>query len=147
MTEHVTEETEETTADAPDSEETTELETETTETETTETDDTEWFDRKYVEKLRKESGDHRMRAKDRDDLAHRLHVELVRATGRLADPADLEFVEEHLTDPEALADAVESLIERKPHLAARRVAGDVGQGAGSPGGGSVDLAGLLRQNA
>ena len=37
--------------------------------------------------------------------AQRLHTELVRATGKLADPTDLEFAEEHLDDPDALAAA------------------------------------------
>lgn len=101
------------------------------------------FDRAYVEKLRREAGDARVRAKDRDDLAHRLHTALVAATGRLADPSDLPYDENHLTDPDALTAAVDDLLTRKPHLAPRRPRGDVGQGVGAAGQ-TVDLAGILR---
>src|SRR5688572_6233589 len=62
----------------------------------------ETFPRSYVEKLRDESAKHRQRASDRDTLAQRLHGALVAATGRLADPSDLTFDEDHLTDPDAL---------------------------------------------
>jgi hypothetical protein len=40
--------------------------------------------------------------------------------GQLADPTDLEFDEDHLDDPDALAAAVDDLLARKPHLASRR---------------------------
>ncbi len=53
----------------------------------------ETFPREVVEKLRQENGKYRQRAQRADDLARRLHTELVRATGRLADPSDLEFDE------------------------------------------------------
>ena len=68
------------------------------------------------------------------------------ATGRLADPSDLAFDDAHLTDPDALTAAIDDLLARKPHLASRRVVGDVGQGAGK-GDTPVDLAGMLRRNA
>ena len=80
---------------------------------------------------------------DRDDLAQRLHTALVAATGRLADPTDLAFDDEHLADPEALGEAIDELLARKPHLASRRVVGDVGQGA-IKSGEALDLAGMLR---
>lgn len=111
-------------------------------------DDTEkepdTFDRAYVEKLRQENGKYRQRAQRADDLAHRLHRALVEATGRLADPTDLPFDEDHLSDTESLTSAIDELLTAKPHLAARRVTGDVGQGASSTAG-SVDLLGLLRR--
>lgn len=88
----------------------------------------ETFSRAYVEKLRKENAKYRERAGKTDELAHRLHTALVAADGRLADPADLEFNEEHLDDPEALAAAVAELIERKPGLRAQKLRGDVGAG-------------------
>ncbi len=55
-------------------------------------------------------------------------------TGKLADPTDLPFTEDLLDDDGLVDDtkvqaAVEDLIKRKPHLAARRPTGDVGQGA------------------
>lgn len=82
-----------------------------------------------------------------DTLARRLHTELVRATGRLADPTDLPFDETHLEDPEVLAAAVDDLISRKPHLAARRPTGDIGQGATNSTSTGVDLAAILRGQA
>lgn len=112
--------------------------------ETEEVQDT--FGRDYVEKLRHENGKYRQRAQRADELAHRLHTALVAATGRLADPTDLEFDEDHLEDPEALQAAVEALLTAKPHLAARRPRGDVGQGATGTADG-VDLASLLRSRA
>ena len=109
-------------------------------------DDAETFPREYVVKLRDEAAKYRQRASDRDALAERLHAALVAATGRLADPTDLSFDEGHLTDPDALTTALDELLTRKPHLASRRVVGDVGQGA-TQGDIAVDLAGMLRRNA
>lgn len=109
-------------------------------------DDAETFPREYVQKLRDESAKHRTRAQRADDLAARLHGALVAATGRLADPSDLVFDSEHLDDPEALTAAIDELLTRKPHLASRRVTGDIGQGA-SGAADSVDLAGILRSRA
>lgn len=58
-----------------------------------------------------------------------LHTELVRATGRLADPTDLEFAEEHLDDPDKLTAAIDALLTKKPHLKKpRKPAGNVGAG-------------------
>ncbi|GAA1100935.1 hypothetical protein [Tsukamurella spumae] len=104
------------------------------------------FPRAYVEELRQENGKYRQDARDAgqraDELAQRLHAALVAADGRLQDPSDLPFDDAHLDDPDALAAAVDDLLTRKPHLAARRVTGDVGQGAGNSSG-TVDLLGLL----
>jgi hypothetical protein len=109
-------------------------------------DEPDTFPRSYVEELRQESGRYRQRAQRADDLAQRLHAELVRATGKLADPTDMPFDENHLDDPEALTAAVDDLLTRKPHLASRRPAGDIGQGA-TPSAAPVDLAAMLRQRA
>lgn len=107
----------------------------------------ETFPREYVEKLRQENGKHRQRAQQADDLANRLHVQLVKETGRLADPEDLDFSDEHLDDPDALNAAIEELISRKPHLASRRPRGNIGQGQTSNSGGNVDLAAIMRSRA
>ena len=48
----------------------------------------ETFSRSYVEELRQENGKYRQRAAKADTYAQRLHTELVRATGKLADPTD-----------------------------------------------------------
>lgn len=106
----------------------------------------ETFPREYVQKLRDEAAKYRQRAGDRDTLAERLHVALVAATGRLADPSDLAFDESHLTDVETLSTALDELLTRKPHLASRRPVGDVGQGASTTAD-PVDLAAMLRRNA
>ncbi|WP_193045281.1 hypothetical protein [Mycolicibacterium baixiangningiae] len=110
-------------------------------------DEPDAFPRVYVERLRRESAGYRERAQRGDAYAQRLHTEMVRATGRLADPTDLAFDETHLDDPDALAAAVDDLLARKPHLATRRPSGDIGQGAMSGATANVDLAALLRQRA
>ena len=109
-------------------------------------EEAETFPRSYVEKLRRESAGYRERAQRGDTIAQRLHNELVRATGRLADPTDLAFDEAHLDAPDALAAAVDDLLARKPHLASRKPMGDIGQGATRTEG-TVDLAAILRQKA
>lgn len=91
-------------------------------------DEPDTFPRQVVEDLRQENGRYRQRAQKADDLAHRLHTELVRATGRLADPTDLAFDEAHLEEGDSLSLAIDELLERKPHLATRRPSGDIGQG-------------------
>ena len=108
--------------------------------------DAETFPREYVEKLRKEAADARVKAKRADDLAVRLHTALVAATGRLADPSDLPFDEAHLEDADALSAAVDALVSVKPHLASRRPFGAIGQGV-TPTPAGVDLAGILRAGA
>jgi hypothetical protein len=102
--------------------------------------DTDTFPREYVEKLRQESAKYRDRAKAADDLRHRLHDALAQLDGRLADPTDLAYADEHLDDVGA---AITDLIERKPHLA-RKPSGDVGQGNRGTGE-SANLLGILRQ--
>lgn len=91
-------------------------------------DESETFPREVVEKLRQENGKYRQRARQADALATRLHTELVRATGRLADPTDLPYSEDHLADAEKMVAAIDELLEAKPHLATRRPSGDIGQG-------------------
>ena len=104
------------------------------------------FPRHVVAKLRDENARYRQRASRADDLARRLHTALVTATGKLHDPEDLPYDEDHLDDPEALAAAVDDLLARKPHLASRKPVGNIGQGA-SGSTSTVDLAGLLRSRA
>ena len=113
-------------------------------------DQQDTFPREYVEKLRKENGDHRTAAKAATEalvpLQQRLHTLLVEKTGRLADPSDLPFDAAHLDDEAALTTALDDLLARKPHLASRRVVGDVGQGAGTPKD-EFSLAGILGARA
>ena len=65
----------------------------------------------------------------------------------MADPTDLPFDPEHLDDPDALAAAVDELLVRKPHLAARRPSGDIGQGNRGPVSEPFSLLGLLKERA
>jgi hypothetical protein len=116
------------------------------ETQTTDTDDAETFPREYVLKLRDENAKYRQRAGQSDDLARRLHLEMVKATGRLADATDLPFDDSHLSDPDSLTAAVDSLLAAKPHLGNRKPSGDIGQGASAVDTG-FSLTGLLRGNA
>lgn len=109
-------------------------------------DEPDTFPRSYVEDLRQENGKYRQRAQKADTYAQRLHTELVRATGRLADPTDMPFDEDQLADPDQMEAAIDDLLARKPHLASRRPVGDIGQGV-SPSGGTVDLAAILRGKA
>lgn len=123
---------------------------ETDEEQEVETEQPDTFPRQYVEELRKESAEHRTSAREAREalvpIQERLHGALVGATGRLADPSDLPFDAAHLDDEEAMTAAIDALLDSKPHLAARRVVGDVGQGLGGPNTG-VDLGGMLRSRA
>ncbi|UXA12060.1 hypothetical protein KXD97_29770 [Mycobacterium sp. SMC-8] len=110
--------------------------------------ETETFSRTYVEKLRRENAGYRERANSADALAQRLHTALVAATGRMADPTDLPFDAIHLDDEDALTTAIDELLAKKPHLASRRVSGDIGQGnRGSAADAPVNLADILRARA
>ncbi|HRD11809.1 MAG TPA: hypothetical protein PLI79_08100 [Mycobacterium sp.] len=116
------------------------------ETPTDQTDEAEeTFPRAVVEKLRKENAGYRQRAQRANAYAERLHLELVRATGKLADPSDLPFDETYLDDPEALAVAIDELLERKPHLASRRPVGDIGQGRRGSAAEPFSLLGILKE--
>jgi hypothetical protein len=110
----------------------------------TEDQDAETFPAEVVHKLRDENAKLRIKAKRSDELAQQLHTELVRATGRLADPTDLEYNEEHLADPEKLTGAIDSLLTAKPHLKSRKVTGDVNQGNRAAAEAPKDFSALLR---
>ena len=147
LTESTTDEVAETEVTEPES-----VENETEETPVDNSDNDgedapDTFPREYVEKLRDENAKYRQRAQRSDDLAQRLHEALVAATGRLQDPSDLTFNEDHLDDPEALTAAIDDLLARKPHLASRRPFGDIGQGVTSGNDSEVNLAEILRSRA
>lgn len=103
------------------------------------------FPREYVEKLRRENAEARAKAKHTDELAREVFTLRVAATGRLADPTDLPYVE-GLTEPQELSEAIDTLLASKPHLAARRPRGSIGQGA-TGASGTVNLADMLRARA
>ncbi|WP_209323866.1 hypothetical protein [Brevibacterium renqingii] len=128
-------------SDAPEVEETADVDDSSTDDE-----DPDTFPRDYVEKLRDENAKYRQRAQKADDLAHRLHNALTAATGRLADPSDLPYEESHLDDPEALETAISELLAKKPHLGSRKPAGNIGQGVSSSTD-AVDLAAMMRARA
>lgn len=113
-------------------------------------DDPDTFDRAYVERLRRESGDHRRRAREAEQVADELRAQLWRervdSLGLLADPGDLPFDAELLDDPEGIRAAVDKLLDERPHLRSRRIRERIGQGEGSPTSG-VSLSALLRGGA
>lgn len=106
------------------------------------------FPREVVERLRSENAGHRTKTKAAEDradaLAKQLHTALVTATGKLENPAELEFDPEHLVGPENLSAAIEALIEAKPYLAKRVVKGDAGQGQRGGADSGVNLLSLLQ---
>lgn len=104
--------------------------------------DEKTFDRAYVEDLRKESAGYRTQLRTVQEQLHRLQVE---QTGKLADPADLAFDPAHLEDPEALAAAIDALLEAKPHLKRRALpVGAAAQGPKNSVTGDVNLVDLMR---
>ncbi len=105
------------------------------------------FPRSYVEKLRQEAAEARVKAKKAADLAREVFTLRVAATGRLADPSDLPYDESLFNDPSKLDAAIDELVAQHPHYAARKPRGDVGQGASRPDTGAVDLAAILRAGA
>lgn len=112
--------------------------------------DGDTFSRDYVEQLRTEAADHRVRAKRADDLATRLLAATVREAthGVLVDPTDLPtgdhlLDEDGFPDSDAIATAARELVEAKPHLGVARPAGDIGQGA-RPDAEPMGLAGIMR---
>jgi hypothetical protein len=80
------------------------------------------FDYEYVKGLREEAKSWRLKAAKTEGLQTRLHAELTKADGRLADPADLPFDPDHLADPHKHADAIAELLKAKPHYASRKPA-------------------------
>lgn len=137
------------TADDTDSVATAESASETQSDGTTDIPTGDTFPRSYVEELRKESAGYRDRAKTADDraeqYARRLHTALVTATGRLENPADLEYRAEHLDDDGSqLREAIDQLLTDRPYMAKRVVKGDAGQGARGGNTGKPTWADLLQ---
>ncbi len=124
----------------------------TPETVTAPSSDPETFPAEYVRELREENAKHRTKAKRVDDLTQRLVTAYAEGTGRLADPTDLPASEDLLDqdgtpDRDKVLAAVDELLARKPHLAATRPVGDVGQGVRGDTTPMVSLAEMLRAGA
>ncbi|WP_338892553.1 hypothetical protein [Rhodococcus sovatensis] len=103
--------------------------------------DGDTFPRSYVEELRGESAGYRTQLRTVQEQLHRV---LVEKNGGLADASDLPFDPAHLDDPEALQAAIAAVVEAKPHLKARKFAGDVGQGGRTSAPAEVNLLGMLQ---
>lgn len=108
-----------------------------------ESDDNEerTFSEKYVKELREESKKHRLRSKDRDELASSLADALVKIDGRLAPGAvDIpDDIRSHPT-PEKVEEWVTGVISANPRLSSRAPAADVGLGdRGSAGTSLIDI--------
>jgi hypothetical protein len=112
----------------------------------------ETFDRAYIQRLRDEAASHRVKAKRADALAERLVTAMAAGTNRLADPTDLAYSDDLLDedgypDEGKVAEAIEQLIAKRPHLASRRPRdSDVGQGTQAEVD-TLSLAALLRAGA
>ena len=114
--------------------------------------DQDHYPREYVQRLRGESQRYRHQARTAqqrsEELAQALWRANVTASGRLADPEDLAMpADADPTDTDAINAEIDSLLERKPHLAARRASGDLGQHERTAASGGTDLAAMLRRNA
>ena len=80
-------------------------------------------------------------------LARRLHAELVRRDGRVADPADIPFNPDHLDDESALTAAIDQAVESRPAIRSRQYGGDIGAGnRGRAPAAPVDLISLMRDS-
>lgn len=115
-------------------------------------DDAETFPREYVEKLRQENADQRLKAKRSDELEQALRTAVIAsATSKiLVDPQDLPWTDEladenGFPNPEEIRKAASALVVERPHLG--RIQGSAGQGFRGESSDSVDLAGLLRMSA
>jgi hypothetical protein len=87
-----------------------------------EPDEGRTFDYEYVKGLREEAKSWRIKAAKTEELQGRLHAELTKADGRLADAQDLPFNPDHLADPQKHAEAITELLKAKPHYATRKPA-------------------------
>ena len=112
----------------------------------------ETFSREYVEQLRSEAADYRVKAK-RAETAETFLQELAIRQGTddiLVDSDDLPWSDEFNDDNgypsfEKIRTAAEALIIKKPHLGRPR--GDVGQGRQSDSASQVSLSEILRAGA
>lgn len=120
----------------------------------------ETFPREVVERLRRENAKHRTDLRAAEERVERLAavalVNAVTAHGTaLQDPSDLaHFVkgndlldDDGAPDPDRIKAAAERLATEKPHLAARKVADDVGQGPRGDAPGHFDFSDVLQRAA
>ncbi|MEJ7634313.1 hypothetical protein [Aeromicrobium sp.] len=114
----------------------------------------ETFTREYVEQLRAEAAEGRIKSKRATDLETALREAVISkvAGSILQDPSSLEWSdnladEDGMPSPDLIREAAEALAAAKPHLS--RVSGPVLQGhrGEDSDAGTVDLAGLLRAGA
>lgn len=123
---------------------------ETTPVETPETDP-DTFPRSYVEQLRSEAAEHRLRAADADKFRDALRAAVLTSQSAtllrepLAWSDDYDDAETGLPDAEKISEAVQALAAEKPWLS--RPAGDVGQGFRGTESDAVNLADMLRAGA
>src|SRR5699024_1232833 len=99
-----------------------------------------------VKKPRDEAAGNPDKAREAGELAEQraaaLFTALAKLDGRSADPSDLPYSEEYLTDEAGLESAISELLERKPGLAARQYRGNIG--AGVKGASPTSLIDIMR---
>ena len=111
--------------------------------------DTDVFPRKVVEDLRRESASYRDRAKTAEaraeELSRALFTARVAATGRLENPAEINYNADILDDIDAINAEIDSAIDARPYIKARPQAqGNVGQGHRGEHSAAPTFADLLR---
>ena len=119
----------------------------------TKDDGSETFSAEYVNKLRTEAAEARVRAGRVDDYAAELFRVVVEreAAAYLRNGSDLHLEptdylnSDGYPDVERIREAAQALVEERPYLA--RVSGPVGQGPREPAEPAVTLGGLLRAAA
>lgn len=109
------------------------------------------FDRDYVEKLRSKSASYRLRMKDAESqvstLQRQLFTERLQRLDMVVDPDAVPYDPALLEDEQTLVDAIEELLQSKPYLRKRKVAGNIGQHTSQDGPAPVSLLSVLRNNA
>jgi hypothetical protein len=118
-----------------------------------------------VQRLRQEAAERRTRARESDEASQAAAARTERALHALwearrdaatrdllADPTDLDGTldmldDDGLPDSDRIRAAAEALVAAKPHLASRRPAGDIDQGARGTVPEPVNLAAIIRQAA
>lgn len=111
-------------------------------------DDDKTYPAEIVRKLRKESANYRGRAKTAEarveELGRALFTARVEATGKVASAAEIPYDADILDDPDAISQAVDDALAKRPYIKARRVSGDVGQGDRGKPTAPADFSLLLR---
>lgn len=111
----------------------------------------ETFSRDYVERLRDRSAGYRLRARESEqrvsELERALFNERLQRLDLVVDVDAVPYDATLLENESDLVEHVERILENKPYLRRRRVAGDIGQHSDRDSRDGFSLLGALRHNA